>query len=173
MYFMYLFSGELSLVKRSRKKMTTAQVCLIFSCSSLDVTMEGLIELFSVFVQVLAVYGLVFMIILPVVVVSTGNQRGMVGCNLFLQWILEEALQFGDNAVGIICFGLLVPAAFNLWFWSLSTIGTSCFSLPVGMLLFDILRLAWYVCQMWRGSLDIQDHSSELVCVQYNKINIK
>ena len=65
--------------------MTAAQVCLIFSCSSLDDMMEGLIELFSVFVQVLAVYGLVFMIILPVVVVSIGNQRGMVGCSLFLQ----------------------------------------------------------------------------------------
>ena len=65
--------------------MTAAQVCLIFSCSSLDDVMEGLIELFSVFVQVLAVYGLVFMIILPVVVVSIENQRGMVGCSLFLQ----------------------------------------------------------------------------------------
>lgn len=63
--------------------MTTTQVCLIFSCSSLDDMMEGLIELFSMFVQVLAVYGLVFMIILPVVVVSTGNQRGMFEYNLF------------------------------------------------------------------------------------------
>ena len=63
--------------------MTTTQVCLIFSCSSLDDLMEGLIELFSVFVQVLAVYGLVFMIILPVVVVSTGNQRGMFEYSLF------------------------------------------------------------------------------------------
>ena len=67
--------------------------------------------------------------------------------------------QFGDNAVGIICFGLLVLAAFNLWFWSLSTIGANCFLLSVGMLPFDILRLV-YVSNVNRF-LYIQDHCIE------------